>query len=135
MLPSPYLHAVIQEALRPAPRAPHPRPEPPVAAQRPAPVEPVTIRWAGAADRPALEALAALDGASLPTAPMLVAERDGVPVAALAADGSDPIADPFSPTAELVDLLEVRARQLFEGERARRGSARRTLGRLVSAVR
>jgi hypothetical protein len=135
MLPSPYLHAVIQEALRPVPRAPRPRPEPAVTFERPAPVEPVTIRWAGAADRPALEALAALDSASLPAAPVLVAERAGVPVAALPADGSDPIADPFAPTAELVDLLQLRARQLADGARPRHRSARRTLGRLVSAVR
>jgi hypothetical protein len=134
VIPSPHLHLVIQEALAPAPRPPRPRREPPTA-PRPAPIEPVTIRWAGAADRPALEALATLDETSVPEVPMLVAERAGVPVAALPVDGSDPIADPFAPTAELVDLLEVRAAQLAGSDRPRRRRARRALGRLVSAVR
>lgn len=45
---------------------------------------------------------------------MLLAESDGVLVAAVAAaDGGSVIADPFVVTGDVVELLEVRARQLL----------------------
>jgi hypothetical protein len=80
----------------------------------------VTIRWAGATDIPALEELAALDGTRLPLATTLVAERDGRILAALPmVAGARPIADPFSRTGELVDLLRLRAEQLRHHTRPR----------------
>ncbi len=72
----------------------------------------IVIRTATAADTPALWRLAALDGAPVPNAgpDVLIAEADGVPVAAVAGDLA--IADPFRRTATLVELLRLRARQL-----------------------
>src|SRR4051794_25517968 len=63
------------------------------------------VRLAGEADRAALERLSQLEGRRLPAGPALVAERDGEVVAAVAVAGGEPIADPFRPTADLVDLL------------------------------
>ena len=89
----------------------------------------VTIRAASPADRGALERLAALDSASAPRGYVLVAEVHGELRAALAVAGGPAIADPFVPTAQLVDLLAVRARQLraSEVEPARARSARRAV--------
>jgi hypothetical protein len=132
MLPSPFLPSVMQDVLWAQPRKPLPRPEPPRPRARDASARPaVTIRWAGPADRRVLEALAVLDEAPVPEVPVLVAEREGIPVAALPMDGSRAIADPFAPTAELVDLLEVRAAQLARSARPRR----RLLPRVARALR
>jgi hypothetical protein len=70
----------------------------------------ITIRPAYADDDLSLVRLAALDSAeSVPAAPLLVAEADGRLVAALSiADGSS-IADPFSRTADLLELLRKAA--------------------------
>src|SRR4051812_7403808 len=78
----------------------------------------VLIRAARGPDGPALARLAELDSSSVPTGDMLVAEADGAIVAARSADGVV-IADPFRPTADVVDLLALRARALT-GERRRR---------------
>lgn len=75
----------------------------------------VTIRPAFPDDAPALARLAALDSQRLPLGPLLLAEIDGEPWAAIALTSSPPtriIADPFRPTAALVDLLRRRAAQL-----------------------
>ena len=72
----------------------------------------VTIRPAGANDRPALRRLAALDDAPVPADPVLLAEVDGVAVAAMSVEDGDSVADPFVLTASLVRLLALRARQL-----------------------
>jgi hypothetical protein len=72
----------------------------------------VVIRPATAADGAALARLAALDCASRPPGPLLVAAVDGEIRAALALAGDGAIADPFHRTAELVDLLRLRAAQL-----------------------
>jgi hypothetical protein len=76
------------------------------------PVTRVTLRYAAAADRERLQALAALDSAAVPAGATLVAEVDGRLRAALPLDGSRPIADPFHRGAELIELLRIRARQL-----------------------
>jgi hypothetical protein len=70
----------------------------------------VVIRPAYPDDAAALERLARLDSRRPLTGPMTVAERDGVLLAARAADGRT-IADPFAPTADLVTLLGVHAVQ------------------------
>src|SRR3954451_8666597 len=72
----------------------------------------VVIRQASADDSGRLQRLAMLDSAPQPHGPMLVAEREGVLVAALPLRGGRPIADPFEPTAGIVGLLELRRAQL-----------------------
>jgi hypothetical protein len=72
----------------------------------------MTIRRAGAADLGSLALLATLDSAAPPAEPVLVAESEGRMLAAVPFDGGPAIADPFEPTAEIVALLELRARQI-----------------------
>jgi hypothetical protein len=81
----------------------------------------ITIRPAYADDDLSLRRLAALDSAdAVPPAPLLTAELDGRLVAALSlADGSS-IADPFTRTAELLELLR-RAAAPSHVRRRRRG--------------
>jgi hypothetical protein len=67
----------------------------------------VVIRTARGPDSPALENLARMDSQRPLTGDVLVAEQDGVIVAAL--DGDRAIADPFRPTADLVALLRLHA--------------------------
>jgi len=71
--------------------------------------ESATIRRATAADRVALERLAALDSAPAPVGDVLLAEVDHAAVAAIELAGGATIADPFRPTAELVELLGLHA--------------------------
>jgi hypothetical protein len=67
--------------------------------------EPITIRPATPDDEPDLSLLAALDSAPVPAAPVLVAETAGELRAAISlADGAT-VADPFRPTAAIVELL------------------------------
>src|SRR5689334_9683623 len=72
----------------------------------------LTIRPARPVDDWAIARLAALDSASPLTGDVLVAESDGIPVAAVAVATGDAIADPFVPSAETVAVLRMRARQL-----------------------
>jgi hypothetical protein len=80
----------------------------------------VTVRHFAERDINAIRWLAALDDKPLPTGGVLVAEMDGELVAALPLDGGQALADPFKPTADIVELLRMRARQLHE-----RGNTRR----------
>jgi hypothetical protein len=75
-------------------------------------VDTVVIREASTEDSGRLHRLAMLDSAPNPHGPMLVAERDGLLVAAVPMGGGPAIADPFEPTAGLVGLLELRRSQL-----------------------
>jgi hypothetical protein len=87
----------------------------------------VSIRRAGPHDAPALCRLAALDSAAPLRGEILVAEVDGVALAALSlADGSA-VADPFARTAELVALLRLRRAQMCGAEPPARGGAMRRL--------
>ena len=70
----------------------------------------VLIRNARGSDLPALTDLAELDSAPALSGPVLVAELEGRIVAARAIDGGGTVADPFVPTAGLVELLELHAR-------------------------
>jgi hypothetical protein len=81
----------------------------------------VLIRAARGSDGPALEALAALDSATVPTGSLLVAEADGELVAALSEATGARIADPFRPTRDVLSLLELRAARAHGGRRRRRG--------------
>jgi hypothetical protein len=94
----------------------------------------VLIRAARGSDGPALARLAALDSAEVPAGELLVAEADGALIAARAAGSGDVIADPFRPTADVVELLAMRGRAV-EPRRSRRGLAGRIgirAGRMVS---
>jgi hypothetical protein len=91
----------------------------------------ITVRHAVSADSADLARLAALDSASPPRGPALVAVADSRMLAALPMGSGRPIADPFEPTAEAVALLELRAAQLGE----RRDESRGLIERLRSLFR
>ena len=67
----------------------------------------VVIRAARGSDGGALRDLAELDSQRPLAGDVLIAEQDGAIVAALAGDRV--IADPFRPTADVIDLLRVRS--------------------------
>ncbi len=75
----------------------------------------VSLRPAFPDDEHALARLAALDSTTAPTRPALVAEQDGELRAAIGLRDGRVIADPFSPTAGLVELLCLHARQVGDG--------------------
>ena len=77
----------------------------------------VVVRVAESADCAALLRLAALDSASVPGGSLAVAEVCGELVAAVPVNGGRAIADPFPPTASLVEMLEVWAVQLRDRPR------------------
>jgi hypothetical protein len=77
----------------------------------------ITVRYSAASDLSELARLAALDSASPPRGPALVAEADSRMLAALPLGSGRPIADPFEPTAEIVELLRLRAEQVQAGQR------------------
>jgi hypothetical protein len=72
----------------------------------------VTVRRSASGDELELGRLAALDSASPPRGPALIAEADSRMLAALPLGSGRAIADPFEPTAELVALLELRRAQI-----------------------
>ena len=74
--------------------------------------ERLVLRPAQAEDEAALARLARLDSARRPTGDMLVAEVGGQIVAAVPFGGGRAIADPFRPTADIVELLQARAELL-----------------------
>ena len=81
---------------------------------------PITVRRADPSDAPALRDLAQLDSSDPLAEPVLIAETGGRPRAALSlADGAS-IADPFHPTADLVELLRLHASQLADRGRENR---------------
>ena len=79
----------------------------------------VVIRAARGSDGAALENLARMDSQRPLTGDVLLAEQNGVIVAALG--GERLIADPFRPTADLVALLRVHAGRTahVDGNRSR----------------
>jgi hypothetical protein len=89
----------------------------------------VTVRQARPTDARQLAELAVLDSAALPQGDLVVAQIGDRIVAALPLDGGRPIADPFHRTAALVQVLELRARQLRPETRGahRAGLAERIL--------
>ncbi len=76
------------------------------------PTDAIVIRHARRDDARALDELAILDSRSPLTGDVLIAEVDGVARAALSMEDAQVVADPFARTAELVELLRVRARRL-----------------------
>ena len=79
----------------------------------------IAIRRATERDRRSIEHLARLDSASEPRGPVLLAEVDGEPWAALSLDDGHAVADPFRRSGSVVDLLRTRARQTAERDRGR----------------
>jgi hypothetical protein len=90
---------------------------------------PVTVRRFAERDIDAIQRLAELDEKPIPSGGVLVAEQAGELVAALPLDGGQALADPFKPTADVVELLKVSARQLREASGAPRHSLLR--GRML----
>src|SRR5215211_6476806 len=86
----------------------------------------VRIRRLGGGDLPAVERLAQLDSRRPPQGALLGAEIEGRLLAATSLATGETVADPFSRSAELRALLELRASQL-------RRRARRPKGRLALA--
>jgi hypothetical protein len=72
----------------------------------------LTLRLATSADRSALARLAELEQTASPQEPILLGEVMERTVAALSLRDGRVIADPFMPTAELVELMRLRARQI-----------------------
>lgn len=87
---------------------------------------PITIRPARPADATALRRLADSDSATVPAAPLLIAEVNGQLRAAVPLDGGAAIAHPLHHTAWMVQLLHARAAQLRGGQRLRRRDLFRT---------
>lgn len=88
----------------------------------------IVIRHATDADARTLIQLALLDDRALLHGPALLAEVDGVALAALDLHDGSAAADPFARTAELVELLKLHARSL-------RGTADARRGRVASLLR
>jgi hypothetical protein len=84
----------------------------------------VTVRRARSADESGLARLAALDSARPLRGPVLVAEADSRPLAAVPLGSGRAIADPFEPTAEIVALLKLRRQQLTEANAGRASGGR-----------
>jgi hypothetical protein len=72
----------------------------------------LTLRLATAADHGALARLAELEESPRPAGPILLGELMQRPVAALSLCDGSVIADPFTATADVVELMRMRARQL-----------------------
>jgi hypothetical protein len=81
------------------------------------PATDLTIRYAFPDDAAAIAALAAVDSQSVPEGVLLVAEVDGEMWAAVSLTAKGAIADPFRPAADVVALLQARARQLRKADR------------------
>jgi hypothetical protein len=85
----------------------------------------VVIRVATPADVDDLRRLAALDSARALLGTVLVAQSDGEIRAAYSIEQERVIADPFRPTAGLVELLKARRELLRAGAAERRRGPRR----------
>jgi hypothetical protein len=72
----------------------------------------IVIRRSDGADGGAVRALAELTERAVPPLPLLLAEADGVLVAALSRTTGEVIRDPFVATDDVVALLRLRATQL-----------------------
>ncbi len=78
-------------------------------------------------DRVAIDRLAKLDSRKALDGPVLGVEIEGSLMAAISLTSGETIADPFSRTAELRAMLELRAAQLRRrAPRSRRGRTRRS---------
>jgi hypothetical protein len=90
----------------------------------------ITLRYGFPDDAEAIARLSILDSAELPRQPTLLAEVAGELHAAISLADGRVVADPFHPTAMLVDLLRTRAEQLRRVDPSREGARSRRWGRL-----
>ena len=99
------------------------------------PEAPVALRPVGDDERAAVDRLATLDARPAPSGEVLLALVDGEPVAALSLDDGTVVADPFTPSAGAVRLLQTRAQALeaARGAEVRRGRRRFVHGRRAAA--
>ena len=137
---SPHLHSALAQARvddlrRAADRHRVARFASPCPRLAPAAERSVTLRFGSPADRHGIARLAELDGSGAPAHPVLVAEVHGQLLAALALSEGSVVANPFHRTADLIDLLRARARQLDGGRRPRRSLRWRPWSRRVVAAR
>jgi hypothetical protein len=79
----------------------------------------LTLRSFQERDIDGIRRLAQLDSKPAPEGPVLVAEVGGELVAALPLNGGPVLADPFTPTTSIVELLRMRATQLKPRRRLR----------------
>lgn len=87
------------------------------------------IRLAGSGDRGVLNGLATLDSQTPLQGDALIAELDGIAVAALSLRDGRLVADPFAPTAAVGDHLQLRAASITATKR--RATARLRQHRLA----
>ena len=89
--------------------------------------DPIVIRQAREADAGKLDRLAVLDSAQLSSGPFLIAEVGGEAKAAVSIADGHAVADPFFPSAQLVELMRVRLTPYTPGkERGRLFAGLRT---------
>jgi hypothetical protein len=94
--------------------------------------ETITIRRATSADANDLERLAGLDSMRLPRDEFVLADVDGDARAAVGVRTGTIVATPFHPTAELAELLRLRANSLRRPGGSKR-AARPSLRRVAAA--
>ncbi len=129
-------HELVTDHLREAERfrrtkyeRPHEQPQ----ADRP--YTSVTVRRSRPGDTCAIRRLAELEGRRPPAEPLLVVEVDGVVLAARSLQSRQTISDPFRPTAQLVELLDLRSLHLRDAaEQVGPRGRRRRVHRLVRAL-
>ena len=92
---------------------------------------PIVVRPARPVDAADLRRLAALDSARPLTGEVVIAVSGGEVAAAMSVDTGAVVADPFQPTAHLVELLRTAARP---APRQRPRAARRAALRAVRAA-
>jgi hypothetical protein len=92
------------------------------------------LRLATEADAEALRRLAELDSQAPLQGSILIGELHGEPVAALSLTDDRAIADPFRPTAHLVELLELRSTHLRSDSNASPPALRRPQAWLRSLI-
>jgi hypothetical protein len=80
---------------------------------------PLTIRFATPFDAPAVATLAELDSSRAPRGDVLVAYVGDELWAALSVEDGHAVADPLRPSAESVEVLQERRRQLRRSRRPR----------------
>jgi len=90
----------------------------------------VALRPATETDLLAVHRLAALDSAVVPSGPLLLAVVDGQVSAAISLTTDEVIADPFTPTVAVVELLVLRAARLRHATGAH-GRVRRARDRMA----
>ena len=75
---------------------------------------PITLRYSKDGDRERIAELAELDGRPAPSGEALLAEAEGRLVAAVGMSDDAVVADPFRPTADVVELMQMRVEQDHE---------------------